>query len=77
MRACGKYESEGHEVRVAYGRSSFVPEKYKRFAVRIGSMKDIYIHGIMTRLTDRHGFYSGHATKKFIAWANEYNPDFL
>ena len=77
---CGlaeKYEREGHEVRVAYGRSSFVPEKYKRFAVRIGSMKDVYIHGIMTRLTDRHGFYSGHATRKFIAWANDYNPDIL
>lgn len=77
---CGlaeKYESEGHEVRVAYGRSYHVPEKYRRYAVRIGTKLDEHIHALMTRLTDRHGFYSGHATKKFIAWANEYNPDFL
>ena len=72
-----QYEREGHEVRVAYGRSSFVPEKYGRFAVRIGTMKDVYIHAIMTRLTDRHGFYSVRATRKFIEWAEDYNPDFL
>ena len=78
--ACGiaeKYEQEGHEVRVAYGRSSFVPEKYKRFAVRIGTMKDVYFHALMTRLTDRHGFFSRGATKRFLKWADEYNPDFL
>ena len=72
-----KYEREGHEVKVAYGRNDNVPEKYKRFAVRIGSMFDVYVHAVMTRLTDRHGFYSGHATRKFLRWAEEYNPDFL
>ena len=72
-----KYEREGHDVRVAYGRNDNVPEKYKLFAVRIGSMFDVYIHAVMTRLTDRHGFYSGHATRKFLRWAEEYNPDFL
>lgn len=77
---CGlaeKYESEGHEVKIAYGRSSFVPEKYKRFAVRIGTMKDVYIHALMTRLTDRHGFFSRGSTKKFLEWADDYNPDVL
>lgn len=72
-----EYEREGHEVKVAYGRSSFVPEKYKRFAVQIGSKFNVYSHAILTRLTDRHGFYSKRATRKFLCWANSYNPEFL
>ena len=72
-----EYERQGHEVKVAYGRSSFVPEKYKRFAVQIGTKFDVYSHAILTRLTDRHGFYSKRATRKFLRWANSYNPEFL
>ena len=72
-----KYEREGHEVKIAYGRSNYVPEKYRHFGVRIGSMRDVYFHAVMTRLTDRHGFYSRHATKKFLDWAEEYNPSLL
>ncbi|MBR1657547.1 MAG: glycosyltransferase [Synergistaceae bacterium] len=72
-----QYEREGNEVKAAYGRSSFVPEKYRRLAVRIGTMRDVYIHAFMTRFTDRHGFYSRRATKKFLKQADEYNPDFL
>ena len=72
-----EYDREGHEVKIAYGRSSYVPEKYKNYAVRIGSMFDVYVHGIMTRLTDRHGFYSSRATKRFLKWADDYNPDIL
>ena len=77
---CGlaeKFESEGHEVKVAYGRDDRVPEKYRRFSVRIGTMKDVYIHALMTRLTDRHGFFSSGATKKFLEWADDYDPDIL
>lgn len=72
-----KYECEGHEVRVAYGRNDNVPEKYRRFAVRIGTMKDVYLHALMTRLTGRTGFFSRGATRKFLKWADEYDPDFL
>ena len=77
---CGlaeKFESEGHEVKTAYGRKPFVPEKYRRFAVRIGTMKDVYFHAIMTRLTDRHGFFSRGATKRFLKWADKYDPNIL
>ena len=72
-----EYEREGHEVKAAYGRSSYVPEKYRKNAVRIGSSFDVYLHAFMTRLTDRHGFYSSHATKRFLKWADEYDPDIL
>lgn len=72
-----KFESEGHEVKIAYGRHPNVPEQYKKYAVRIGSKLDVYIHALMTRLTDKHGFFSKQATKKFLQWADNYNPDFL
>ena len=72
-----KFENEGHEVKIAYGRYAYVPEKYKKYAVQIGSMFDVYVHALLTRLTDKHGFFSKHATKKFLQWADEYNPDFL
>ena len=72
-----QYEREGHEVKTAYGRVPFVPEKYKCFAVRIGTMKDVYLHAVMTRLTDRHGFFSQGATKRFLKWADEYDPNIL
>ena len=71
------YEREGHEVKIAYGRFGYVPEKYKRFAVRIGNSIDVYAHALLSRLTDRHGFYSRRATKKFLLWAEEFNPDIL
>ena len=72
-----KFEHEGHEVRVAYSRDPDMPEKYRKYAVRIGSTADIYMHALLTRLTDRNGFFSRGATKRFLAWADEYNPDLL
>ncbi len=68
--------AEGHEVKIAYGREA-VPEKYEKYAVKIGSDIDLKLHGIGTRLFDNHGFCSSSATKKFLAWADKYNPDLL
>ena len=31
-----EYASLGHEVKIAYGRDAYVPEKYRKYAVRIG-----------------------------------------
>lgn len=70
-------EAEGHEVKVAFGRWADVPEQYQRFAHYFGSNLEVKIHGIETRLFDIHGFGSRHATKKFIEWAEKYNPDIL
>ncbi len=72
-----KYESEGHEVKIAFGRDGYVPEKYKRFAIRIGTKLDVYAHAIYTRLTDKHGLGSRRATKAFLKWADIYNPDMI
>ena len=68
---------EGHEVKIAYGRDDFVPEKYQKFAIRIGNDLSVKVHGLATRLFDRHGFSSTAATRKFLAWAEEYSPDLL
>ena len=69
-------ESQGHEVKIAYGRE-FVPEKYARFAYRIGTDLDIKLHGLKARLLDGCGYGSKSATKKFIKWIVEYNPDII
>lgn len=67
-------EAQGHEVRIAYGRET-VPERYKRFAVRIGNDLDVRAHGVLARLYDADGRGSVQATKKFISWVEEYDPD--
>lgn len=67
---------EGHTVKIAYGRE-VVPEKYKELSILIGGKFDTYISGIKSRLLDNEGFNSVKATKRFLKWADEYNPDLL
>ena len=69
-------EAQGYEVKIAYGREA-VPEKYGKYAVRIGSDMGVKAHGLHTRLFDRHGLGSKRATKTFLTWADEYDPDML
>lgn len=72
-----EFAREGHEVRIAYGRDGTVPEKYKKYAYRIGNDVGVRVHAVRTRLMDDHGFASGYATRKFLKWAEEYQPDLL
>ena len=72
-----EYERAGHTVKIAYGRDGFVPEQFQKYAVRIGNDLDVKLHGVFTRLTDCHGFASYGATKAFLRWAEEFNPDLL
>ena len=72
-----QYEKEGHEVKIAYGRKAFVPEQFKKFAVRIGTDNEVKLHALLTRITDKQGLYSKRATKEFLKWAEEFNPDIL
>jgi glycosyltransferase involved in cell wall biosynthesis len=69
-------EAHGHEVKIAYGRET-VPEKYQKYAVRIGSGFDNKLHALMTRVLDAHGFGSASATYRFLKWADEYDPDIV
>lgn len=71
-----EFLAEGHKVKIAYGREN-VPDKYKDISVHIGSNIDIYISALKSRCLDNEGFNSVNATKKFLKWADEYNPDLL
>lgn len=72
-----KFEADGHDVKIAYGRSSTVPEQFKKYAVRIGNDFDVKVHGLESRLFDNHGLASKQATKQFLQWADEYDPDLV
>lgn len=69
-------EAQGHEVKIAYGREG-VPEQYKKYAVRIGNDWDVNLHGVKARLFDACGFGSIRATREFINWVKEYDPDVI
>lgn len=69
-------EAQGHEVKIAYGREK-VPEQYQKYAIHIGSNVDVALHGLRARLIDGCGFGSKQATKRFIKWVKEYNPDVI
>lgn len=71
-----QYEDMGAEVKIAYGRDN-VPEKYEKYAVRIGTTKDVYYHAFMSKVFGDRGYWSRNATKKFLEWADQYNPDIL
>lgn len=69
-------EKYGHEVKIAYGREH-VPEQYAKYAIRIGTDKDVKLHVVKSRVFDASGLASTHATKKFIEWVKKYDPDVI
>lgn len=68
--------AEGHEVRIAYGRET-VPERYSRYAVRIGSEAGVRVNALKARLFDNEGLNAVRATKRFLKWAESFDPDML
>ncbi len=68
--------SQGHEVHIAYGREH-VPPKYEKYAVRIGNEYSVKVDILTSRLLDNAGFNSKTATKAFVAWIREYDPDVI
>ncbi len=72
-----EYEKKGYEVKIAYGRMGNDSEDAKRYGVRIESDLGVRLHGLYTRLTDKHALGSVWATKKFLKWADQFDPDEL
>ena len=72
-------EACGDEVRIAYGRDDAVPDECHRYAVRIGGGLGVKVHALMTRLFDRHGTgpCSLFATRRFLRWADGFDPDLV
>ncbi len=71
-----QYEKDGYDVKIAYGREN-VPKQYEKYAVKIGGNADVYAHALGHKLFDNRGAYSKSATKKFLEWADEFDPDIL
>ncbi|MCH5296314.1 MAG: glycosyltransferase [Ruminococcus sp.] len=70
-------DKQGNSCLIAYGRNGYVPQEYRKYAVRIGSDFDVRRHAMLTRITDRHGFYSKRSTQNFIDRIRDYNPDII
>ncbi|RDI12180.1 glycosyltransferase [Flavobacterium sp. AG291] len=66
--------AEGWESYIAYGREA---KESKSVAYKIGTHKDLLMHGVYTRLTDKHGFGSKQATKKLVQYIDDVNPDII
>ncbi len=69
-------EEQGHEVKIAYGREE-VPSHLQHFAVQIGIDLDSKLHGVLSRTLDGVGLGSKAATKRFIQWIREFDPDII
>lgn len=66
--------SQGWESYIAYGRGE--PQSASHL-LRIGNNRDMYMHGIQSRLFDNHGLASRNATRKFVEEIKRINPDII
>jgi putative colanic acid biosynthesis glycosyltransferase len=66
--------NSGWESYIAYGR---FPRASSSKLIKIGNYLGIFLHGIETRIFDRHGLGSRLATKKLIKKINEIEPDVI
>ncbi len=66
--------SNGWKSYVAYGRSY---QKSESVTIKIGSNLSAFLHGIQTRLFDRHGLGSVRSTKRLIKQIEQIKPDII
>jgi len=78
----GRIAEQIGEAAIAHGWSSYItyarnhqPSKSK--IIQIGNKLDIYWHGLMTRLFDRHCLHSTRATKILIKQIETIKPDII
>lgn len=69
-----KVLDEGWESYIAYGRWGYPSKSH---LIKIGSQLEVLIHGIRSRITDKHGYYSCSATRKLIKEIIKINPDII
>ena len=72
---CRELMKEGHECVLAFGRDKANCDDIPTY--QIGSPLDFKLHGLRTRLLDDHGFGSKTATRRFLQWAESYDPDVI
>lgn len=66
--------NSGWESYITYARDH---KPSKSHVIKIGTSTDLYWHGIMTRLFDRHCLHSTGATKRLVHQIEEIHPDVI
>ncbi|MBQ5810457.1 MAG: glycosyltransferase [Clostridia bacterium] len=69
-------EKNGHECLIAYGRES-VPERYKKYAHKIGNEFNVKLAALSARIFDNEGFSNKRATLRLIEKIKQYAPDIV
>ena len=67
-------QDNGHECAIAYGRYEYggsIP------TIRIGNKLTVYMHGVKSFVSGKHGFGSKRATELLIKKINDYKPDII
>ncbi|MBR1876532.1 MAG: glycosyltransferase [Lachnospiraceae bacterium] len=71
---CRVLKENGADALVCYGRGG-APKEPDTY--RIGPDLDVYAHGLISRITDKHGLYSKGVTKRLIEKIEEYSPELI
>lgn len=66
----------GHECKVAFGRGE-IKGIEKSDAIRIGNENEVRLHALISRITDKAGFYFPKSTQKLIEKIENYQPDII
>ena len=72
---CRELTAQGHTCVLAYGRDKANCDDVETIA--IGSRWDYRLHGLESRILDDQGFGSRGATRAFLNWVAEYDPDVI
>lgn len=72
---CRELIAQGHTCTLAFGRVKRNCDDVP--TVQIGSGLDYKLHGVRTRLLDDQGFGSKGATRAFLRWVQDYDPDVI
>ncbi len=72
---CRELMAQGHQCTLAFGRTMANCDDIP--TVQIGSPLDCKLHGLRCRILDDHGFGSRNATRTFLQWVREYDPDVI
>ena len=72
---CRELMAQGHECVLAFGRDKANCDDVP--TVQIGTSLDFKLHGVRNRLLDDHGFGSKAATRRFLNWVQQYDPDVI
>ena len=78
MRELGEYAmAHGWESYIAYSKGRDGIPSHTSLLIPVGSKWDVFVHGLMTRLFDRHGLASSRATRALIQEIQRIHPDII